>query len=157
MSDAGSVKGRRILVVEDGHEYSEAIARLAPEGSALEIVRAGSLEEARIRLSEGTFDAVLLDVVFDRTPEGDLAGDVEKLIDRFGGDRRRAVRHLAENQGFYVADALAGELSPGTPVAIAYDFSLEPERFEALRRRIPGLVGVPDGTSLTEVLRLLLP
>ena len=153
MSD---VKGRRrILVVEDGHEYSEAIARLAPEGSAVEIVRAGSLEEARSRLTEGAFDALLLDVVFDRTPEADLAGDVEKLIDRFGGDRARAVQHLAENQGFYVLDALAPVLPERTPVVIAYDFSLEPERFEALRRRIPGLVGVPDGTSLTEVLRLL--
>lgn len=142
---------RRLLVVEDGREYSEAFARLAPE---LAVVRAASLAEAREALAAGVH-ALFLDVLFDRVPEESLAGDLAALAARFGGDRQRAVRHLQENQGFYLLDALAAEIPSGLPVLISWDFSAEPLRLEALRRRVPSLRGLPDGASLSEALDLL--
>ena len=97
-----------------------------------------------------------MDVVFDRTPKETLAGDLGALISRFGGDRSRAVRHLEENQGFYILDALAAVLPERMPVVLAFDFTAEPSRLEALRRRIPELTGLQDGASLSEALRVLL-
>jgi hypothetical protein len=98
---------------------------------------------------------VFLDVVFDRTPEASLAGDAESLVARFGGDRARAVRHLATHQGFYILDALAPMLT-GLTVILAYDFAAEPQRLEALRRRVPRLSGLQDGASLSQALEMML-
>ncbi|MEO8586919.1 MAG: hypothetical protein ABI584_12220 [Acidobacteriota bacterium] len=147
---------RRVLVVEDGTEYVEGFERLAAARSlAVVFSRAGDLAAARTVLEGNGPDALFLDVVFDRTPEDRLTGDAEALVARFGGDRARAVRHLATHQGFYVLDALA-PLLPRVPIVLAYDFSAEPQRLEALRARVPGLRGLPDGTSLTAALDLLL-
>ena len=151
------MKPRRVLVVEDGHEYSEAFTNLAsaPLGEVV-FERAGSLAEARSAIDARRPDAVFIDVVFDRAPEAALAGDIDGLIARFGGDRGRALRHLAESQGFYVLDALA-PLVAGLPVVLAYDFSAEPRRLEALRERVPLLSGLPDGISIARALDALLP
>lgn len=147
---------QRILIVEDGTEYRDAFERLtAAEASPPAFTRVSTLEEAAEALAAGA-DALFLDVVFDRVPEGRLTGDLEALIARFGGDRARAVRHLAENQGFYLLDALAPLLPAGLPVVLAYDFSAEPQRLEALKRRAPGLVGLPEGAAASHALRLLL-
>jgi len=147
---------RLLLVIEDGTEYTEALARLAPRDvEAPELVRAGNVAEARERLAERKPDGILLDVVFDRVPTESLAGDLPGLIARFGGDRARATRHLAESQGFYILDALAGELGY-VPVVLAYDFSGEPQRLEALRRRVPRLSGLPEGASISQALEILL-
>ncbi len=146
----------RILVVEDGREYVDGFARLAAaKGVEAVFVRAGNLSEARHALAEGRPDAVFLDVVFDRIPEADLAGGLDALVARTGGDRERAVRHLATHQGFYVLDALADELA-GVRVVLAYDFTGEEKRLAALRERFPGLSGLPDGTSLGAALEDLL-
>lgn len=147
---------RRVLVVEDGTEYVEGFERLAAaRGLPIDFSRAGDLESAQRELTTRGPNAVFLDVVFDRTPEDRLAGDAEALVARFGGDRVRAVRHLATHQGFYVLDALA-PLLPRVPVVLAYDFAAEPQRLEALRGRVPELRGLPDGTSLSAALDLLL-
>lgn len=146
----------RILVVEDGREYVEGFARLAAaKGTDAAFVRAASLAEAREALREGRPDAVFLDVVFDRTPEAELAGDLDALVARYGGDRARAVRHLATHQGFYVLDALADALA-GVRVVLAYDFTGEEKRLASLRERCPGLSGLPDGASLAASLDFLL-
>lgn len=149
---------RTVLVVEDGNEYTDAFRSLVANDSrdSLDLLRAGDGEEARRILTEQRVDAVFLDVVFDRTPSERLLGNLEDLIRRFGGDRRRAERHLAENQGFYLFNELAPLLPASVPVVLAYDFSLEPERLATLRRRRRELVGVPDGTATSEVLKLLL-
>ncbi|MBK9063938.1 MAG: response regulator [Acidobacteria bacterium] len=127
----------RILVVEDGREYVDGFARLADaKGADAAFVRAGSLTEAREALAQGKPDAVFLDVVFDRTPEAELAGDLDALVARHGGDRARAVRHLATHQGFYVLDALADALA-GIRVVLAYDFTGEEKRLASLRERFP--------------------
>ncbi len=147
---------RRVLVVEDGREYVEGFARLAAVRSAdAAFVRAGSLAEARAALAERAPDAVFLDVVFDRTPESELAGDLDALVARHGGDRARAVRHLATHQGFYILDALAAELR-GVRVVLAYDFTGEEKRLASLQERFPGLSGLPDGASLAASLDFLL-
>ena len=146
----------RILVVEDGREYVDGFARLAAaKGADAAFVRAGSLAEAREALGQGRPDAVFLDVVFDRTPEAELAGDLDALVARYGGDRARAVRHLATHQGFYVLDALADDLA-GVRVVLAYDFTGEEKRLASLRERVPALSGLPDGASLGTALEDLL-
>ena len=147
---------RRVLVVEDGSEYVDGFERLAA-AHCLDAVfsRARDLESARAALAAERPGAVFLDVVFDRTPEGSLAGDAESLVARFGGDRARAVRHLATHQGFYILDALAPMLTD-MPVLLAYDFAVEPQRLEALRRRVPRLSGLEDGASISRALEMML-
>jgi len=136
---------RRVLVVEDGTEYVEGFERLASARSlGIAFSRARDLGSARAALAAESPDALFLDVVFDRTPEDRLQGDAEALVARFGGDRARAVRHLATHQGFYVLDALADELA-GVRVVLAYDFTGEEKRLASLRERFPGLSGLPDG------------
>ncbi len=149
---------RALLVVEDGTEYTDAFRSLAANDPRfpVELVRAGDGEEARRVLSERSVDAVFLDVVFDRTPPERLVGDLETQIRRFGGDQRRAERHLAENQGFYLFNNLAPLLPESVPVVLAYDFSAEPERLAALRRTRERLAGIADGTSISVVLESLL-
>jgi hypothetical protein len=148
---------RTLLVVEDGTEYTDAFRSLVANDSrdSLDLLRAGDGEEARRILAERRVDALFLDVVFDRTPSDRLLGNLEDLIRRFGGDRRRAERHLAENQGFYLFNDLAPLLPESVPVVLAYDFSLEPERLAALRRTSGRLSGVTDGTPISEVLETL--
>jgi DNA-binding NarL/FixJ family response regulator len=68
---------KRILLVEDNAQFRATFARaleLAVE--SLEIVEAGSLAEARARLSEGGLDAALIDV---RLPDGDGLDLVREL------------------------------------------------------------------------------
>ena len=142
-----------ILVVEDGREYADAFERLL-EGRA-ELVHAANLAEARAALSEREPDAVFLDVVFDRTPEANLAGDLDALVARHGGDRAAAVRYLATHQGFYILDALADALA-GVRVVLAYDFTGEEKRLDLLKSRVPGLSGLPDGASLGTALEEIL-
>lgn len=145
---------RTVLVVEDGTEYTDAFRGLAASDS-VGLVRAGDGEEARRILAERRVDALFLDVVFDRTPPERLVGNLEDVIRRFGGDRQRAERHLAENQGFYLVNELAPQLPEGIPVVLAYDFSAEPERLAALRERCPQLSGITDGAPISAVLESL--
>ena len=147
---------RRVLVVEDGPEYVDGFERLtAARGHGAVFSRARDLESARAALAAERPVAVFLDVVFDRTPEASLAGDAESLVARFGGDRARALRHLATHQGFYILDALAPMLT-GLTVVLAYDFAAEPQRLEALRRRVPRLSGLQDGSSISQALEMML-
>jgi len=149
------VRRRTVLVIEDGTEYIEAFHRLAAPESDMEFLRAGCAAEARRALTEGRPDAVFLDVVFDRTPVEELAGDLEELTARFSGDRAAALDHVVRNQGFYVADALAPLVPSGVLVLLAYDFSAEPARLAALREKLPGLEGIRDGTAISELLEKL--
>ena len=147
----------RILVVEDGHEYIDSFRGLllGRPDPTVELQRVQDLDSTQHVLDSGWPTALFVDVVFDRIPDETLTGDLPAHITRFGGDRARAVRHLAENQGFYILDTLASCLPAEMPVVIAFDFTAEPARLEALRRRIPGLTGLQDGASLSEALRLL--
>jgi len=150
------VTRRRILVVEDGNEYIEAFRRLVPAPAGTELLHACDAAAAQRRIAEALVEAIFLDVVFDRTPPENLTGDLDALLERFCGDRSRALEHLALNQGFYIADALAPLIPAGVPVLLACDFSSEPARLAALREKLPALDGVADGTTVTEILARLL-
>jgi hypothetical protein len=147
---------RVVLIVEDGTEYRDAFRRLSPEGAVVEWLHAPDAAAARRLLAEREVDAVFLDVVFDRTAPEALVGDREALAARFAGDRSRALAHLAANQGFYVAADLVPVLPRGVLVLLAYDFTSDPERLEALRRMLPGLEGVEEGASASRLVRRLL-
>jgi hypothetical protein len=148
---------RRLLIIEDGAEYTEAFRRIAAVGAPAPVtLRAGDAAEARQILSEQVVDAVFVDMVFDRTPPERLAGDLDALVARYGGDRRLAQQHLARNQGFYVLSELAPLLGPAVRIVLAWDFSSEPGRLDALRERLPGLTGLAEGTPITRVLETLL-
>lgn len=135
----------RVLVIEDGYEYSETLGRFLSEG--FEWVRAGSGPQGLAALSDGsTYDVVFLDMRFDRAPKGELLGDVEAIADRFNGDPVQARRFLEDHQGNFVLKALrdAGHL---VPVLLSYDFDGEPRRWQRLVDRYPPVDYLPDNAS----------
>ena len=144
-----------VLVVEDGTEYTEAFGRLAGDVGPVELLRASHAAEAHAILARSRVDAVFLDVVFDRTPPERLAGNREELDRRFAGDSARAIEHLAFHQGFYLLAELSPAIPVGIPVLIAHDFSSEPGRLAELRTAVPGLEGVPESATTTQILRRL--
>ena len=78
---------KRILLVEDNNQFREDFARalervLVDELLEVVFVEAGSLAEARARLSEGGLDAALIDV---RLPDGDGLDLVRELNDGAAG------------------------------------------------------------------------
>lgn len=119
----------RVLVVEDGHEYSEMLGRFLAQD--FDFVRAGTGAQALECLRSSRFQVVFLDMRFDRAPA--LLGDLEELAGRFNGDRDRAKRFLEDNQGTYVLAALraAGHT---LPVVFSYDFDGEPRRWGHVER-----------------------
>ena len=149
------MRRRAILVVEDGTEYADAFRRLGGDSPEAEWLHAPDAGAAKEILGRRSVDAVFLDVVFDRTPPDRLVGDAGAETQRFGGDRARALEHLARNQGFYVLDALAPAIPRGTRVLIAHDFTSQPGRLEALREKVPALEGVAESSGIGEVLERL--
>jgi DNA-binding response OmpR family regulator len=138
----------RVLVVEDGFEYSETLERFLKEGFTFE--RAGSGPVALARLVEADFDVVFLDMRFDRAPEGQLLGDVDDLADRFNGDPVQARRFQEDHQGNFVLAALR-EAGHAVPVLMSYDFSSEPRRWQRLAERYAPVDFLSDVASPAEV------
>ncbi len=147
---------RVVLVVEDGTEYGDAFARLAPEALDVEWIRAPDAASARRILDERRVDSIFVDLVFDRTPPEALCGDLDREERRFAGDRARALDHLVRQQGFYVLDDIGPRIAPGTKVLLAHDFESEAGRLAALREKISGLEGVETSGGLSRVLERLL-
>jgi hypothetical protein len=139
-------RAKTVLIVEDGTEYRDAFRRLSPEGArgSVEWLHAPNAAAARRLLDEHRVDAIFLDVVFDRTPAGDLVGS--------GADPGS----LAARQGFYVAAALAPDIPRGVRVLLAFDFADDPGRLAALRRTIPALEGVAEGEPASRLVERLL-
>jgi len=129
-----------VLIVEDGFEYVETLTRFLPD---VQWTRAGSGGEALALLGEGSFDAVFLDMRFDRVGEEDLLGDLAATADQFNGDPVQARAFLQDHQGIYVLDALR---SAGCtlPVVISYDFGQEPRRWQRLAERHAPVGYLPD-------------
>jgi len=117
----------RVLVIEDGHEYSATLTRFLPDFT---FVRAGSGQAALELLGQG-FDVVFLDMRFDRVPREALLGDHAAVAERVDGDQDRAWRFLEDNQGAYILAALREE-GHGVPVVFSYDFDGEPRRWKHL-------------------------
>ncbi len=131
----------RVLVVEDGNEYLTNLTTFVAEG--IEYVQAQSGAVACDLVRADAPDLVYLDMRFDRTPPGDLLGDMVSLTARFNGDAARARRFQQDNQGLFILRALREAGFTG-PVILSYDFSAEERRFAALRGRDPALHYCPD-------------
>lgn len=56
-----------------------------------------------------------------------------------------------------MAAALADAIPRGTRVFIAFGFSSEPERLEVLRKRLPELEGMREGTRISRLDRMREP
>lgn len=138
----------RVLVVEDGFEYIQTLQQFLGEGFVW--VRAGSGREALSALAEGGWDAVFLDMRFDRVPDEDLLGDLEATADRFNGDPAQARLFLQDHQGNFVLAALR-EQGFTVPVLISYDFEGEPRRWQHLTARFSPVDYLPDSGSPTEI------
>ncbi len=139
------------LIVEDGDEYLDALARL-PGGPHW--VQAKSAATALEVIARAPIAVAVLDMRFDRVPRAALAGDHAALTLEFGGDAERAWRHLALHQGLYVLAALRAAGWSG-PVVIAYDFSREPRRFAALAARSAPLHWIGDDATAARWLEVL--
>lgn len=121
----------KVLIIEDGLEYSETLGRFLPE---VDWHRAGSGPAGLERLGDEAFDAVFLDMRFDRVPDDELLGDMAATADRFNGDPVQARAYLQDHQGLLVLAALR-DAGHRVPVLISYDFASEPRRWTRLAER----------------------
>lgn len=142
----------KVLVVEDGHEYSELLARFgAPD---MVYTRAGDGAEALAALRSGGVDLLFLDMRFDRIEAHRLLGDMAQTTDRFNGDPVRARAFLEENQGAYILSAIR-EAGHPTPAVFSHDFDDEPKRWMNLSKRYAPVSYLPDNASPSRILEIL--
>ncbi len=88
----------RLLIVEDGTEYLEFFRLFLKDEH--EYLHAQSCERALAVLGADGVDALVLDMRFDRTPLGELVGDVAEIAGAyFGGDLVRGQRYVQDTQG----------------------------------------------------------
>lgn len=133
-----------VLIIEDGDEYLENLARFVPGPRYLQ---AHDGAEALALLAAEPVDLVYLDMRFDRIPRERLLGDHEAATREHNGDPARAWRYLENNQGLFILDALRRAGHGGLPVILAYDFSRERRRLQHLQRLHPTLRWVPDAVT----------
>ncbi len=139
--------------MEDGEEYVEVLREFLDEGFVW--VRAGTGGEALQMLEREPFDAVFLDMRFDRVPLGELLGDWARVVDRFNGDERQARAYLEEHQGLFILAALR-ERGHRLPVLLSYDFRDEPERWARIRARYGPVDDLADDAPPSAIGRALL-
>lgn len=131
----------KLLVVEDGEEYTAMLTRFLSDAFA--VTRAGSGGEALLHLAAGAYDVVFLDMRFDRVAPGLLLGDLAATTDRFNGDPVRARQFLEAHQGTYILDAIRAA-GCTLPAVFSYDFDAEPRRWEAVKARYAPVDYLPD-------------
>lgn len=132
-----------ILIIEDGHEYSDTLQRFV--GDQARWTRAGSGPAALSLLGEQAFDAVYLDMRFDRIDDNELLGDLAATIQRTG-DRARAVHYLQENQGAIILSALR-RAGHALPVLFSYNFDEQPRRWQRMAQALAPVDYAPDNIS----------
>jgi CheY-like chemotaxis protein len=120
----------QVLIVEDGDEYAEFVrAFLAAD---CDVLTAGSAAAALQLLDEKNVDLLLLDLRFERAPLNALVGDAASLQRRlFNDDAARTQRHLAEQQGTFILQALR-RAGHAQPALFVQDFS--PRRLHNLQQ-----------------------
>lgn len=138
----------QVLVVEDGNEYLELLERFVTDYRYLQ---AHSGAEALQHLRNGNISLIYLDMCFDRTPRGELLGDVATIAPRHGGDDERAWRFIARNQGLFILDRLKRDGFGHLPVLLSHDFSSQPTRWMHLKGLYPQLAWVPDDITPQEI------
>ena len=124
----------RVLVIEDGSEYTDTLGRFLADGFAW--ARAGSGPEGLSRLTGSAYDVVFLDMRFDRCPPDQLLGDLPATVERHDGDAVAARRFLEDHQGTYVLAAIR-DAGHRIPVLLSCDFAGEPRRWDRLASRYP--------------------
>ncbi len=124
-----------ILVIEDGTEYVDTLGRFLRDGFRWSRAGSGPVALAALAAAAGgeteRYDAVFLDMRFDRCAPGQLLGDREQASERFNGDAVQARRFLEDNQGTFILAAIR-EAGHRTPVLVSYDFASEPRRWDRL-------------------------
>ena len=145
--------GRTVLIAEDGDEYLENLSRFVP-GPTYVQVRSGAA--AVEQLGAGHVDLIYLDMRFDRIPRADLLGDHAQATREHNGDPIRGWRHLENNQGLFVLNAVHSAGYGEVPIILAYDFSRELGRLKRLRRRYPQLDWVHDAVTPAEIRQKML-
>jgi|JI6StandDraft_1071083.scaffolds.fasta_scaffold447485_2 ActR/RegA family two-component response regulator len=141
---------RRLLIVEDGHEYEEFVRLFL--GTRFEVAVAHDAAEAARVAVEFAPEALLLDLRFERTPAAALEGDADDLATRrFGGDRARALRHLQDQQGTVVLAHLR-ERGCHVPALFIHDFPAR--RLDNLRQLYGDVHAIPsfDASAIAKVL-----
>lgn len=143
----------RVLVVEDGEEYSRNLARFGTQTDQmiLSFVRAGDGAAALELLSQQPFDLLFLDMRFDRISPAQLLGDMAETADRFNGDPVRARRFLEEHQGTYILAAVRAA-GHAQPAIFSHDFDGEPRRWAHLKRAYAPVHYLPDNASAAQIL-----
>jgi CheY-like chemotaxis protein len=130
---------KRLLVIEDGDEYV-AFARVFLREFAVEAAQ--SAAAALAALAARGADALLIDLRFDRAPAHVLVGDVDGTAARlFAGDRARATRYLADQQGTLILAALRAA-GHAQPALFVHDFP--PRRLANLQRLYGAVDAVPS-------------
>jgi CheY-like chemotaxis protein len=143
---------RKLLVIEDGSEYTEFAQALL--GQEYQVFQAQTGSAALALLSSHAtsqpIDALLIDLRFDRTPMPDLLGEVKGTAMRlFGGDSARAIRYLQDQQGILIL-AEARRLGHRQPAVFVHDF---PERRIQNLRKLYGAVCAVPVFDAGEILR----
>ena len=136
----------RLLIVEDGYEYSETMGRYL--GTDVELGRAGDGPNALAMLSASSWDAVFMDMRFDRSER--LLGEDEAMRGRFAGDTVRVRRFLERHQGAYIADAIRAA-GHRTPILFSYDFGRESTRWAHLVGRLGRVAYIHDTAGPADV------
>jgi CheY-like chemotaxis protein len=141
---------KRLLVIEDGHEYEEFAKLFLAE--AFHIVGARSAEEALASIAEEPPDAILLDLRFDRTPKELLVGSIEDTAQRlFAGNGERALRYIREQQGALVLSEIR-DAGCDAPAVFVHDF---PKRRLANLRKMYGAVDAVASFDAAAILAAL--
>lgn len=141
---------KRLLIIEDGDEYTE-FARLFL-GADLAIRQARSLTETLTILAAEEITALLIDLRFDRAAPESLCGDVAATAAQlFGGDKARALRYLKDQQGALILAQVRvrGYLQPAVFI---HDFP--PRRLQNLQRLYGRVSAVPsfDAAAIRQAL-----
>lgn len=140
-----------LLVVEDGHEYSEFVAVFLREHTAF---RASSAQAALALLGAHAIDALLMDLRWTQIDEGALCGEPDAIATRlFAGDRQRARHYLLDHQGTFILEALraAGHHQPALFIN-----DMPPQRLANLRKLYGDVRAVPrfDAKAMRAALEL---
>lgn len=151
----------RVLVIEDGEEYTRTLTRFCAD--VFDFTRAGDGAEALALLSgafdgtadPGPFDRVFLDMRFDRVSPASLLGDIATTAERFNGDPNRARQFLEDNQGAYILAALRAA-GHELPVVFSHDFDAEPKRWASMARMYAPVRYLPDNASADTIRAALL-
>ena len=132
----------RVLVCEDGDEYTERFTRLL--GRRFHFQRAGSYAEARDALAQGGLTALVLVLDFRRTPPGELLDASLRL-----GPGPSEAPRLAADQGILILRALRVN-GVHVPALLCADLD-DPARECLLCAELGPLQIVPSSESLAEL------